>query len=230
MDKRLEMTFACFERELEARDGMLVKHVQPPSVTRLTGESSRALTEGIEKFRGRVLSDVLLPIKHRTYILYVLEGHIPYPTFSVSEATEWDGDDLASLFTQMYLSTEGTALPVGVGSAFASDKRRDTAVIKENGKAVGMARVAFRGERYGRINTVIVSPEHRGKGLARSLVGALASSLLSEGLIPTVLADRSNQAANALYVSLGFKARGELYEYILTPDFSENPLIMNTLS
>jgi hypothetical protein len=150
MDKRLEMTFACFEQELEARDGMLVKHVQPPSVTRLTGESSRALTEGIEKFRGRVLSDVLLPIKHRTYILYVSEGHVPYPAFSVSEATEWDGDDLASLFAQMYLSTEGTALPIGVASAFASGEGRDTAVIKENGKAVGMARVAFRGERYGR--------------------------------------------------------------------------------
>ncbi len=76
-----------------------------------------------------------------------------------------------------------------------------------------IARVAFVGENFARINTVFTSPEKRGHGYAGALVSSLAEKLISEGLVPTVLADEENPVSNRLYLSLGFTPDGKIYEY-----------------
>lgn len=76
-----------------------------------------------------------------------------------------------------------------------------------------IARIAFVGEKYVRINTVFTSPEKRGRGYAGALVSALTEKLASDGLIPTVLADEENPVSNHLYLSLGFTTDGKIYEY-----------------
>ena len=77
-----------------------------------------------------------------------------------------------------------------------------------------IARIAFEGEKYARINTVFTSPEKRGKGYAAALVSALAKELLNKGLTPTVLADEDNPISNRMYLSLGFTTEGKVYEYL----------------
>lgn len=231
MEKELEMLFACYAREFESVNGVIVKIAEPPSLTKLFLGGREDLNDVIGNLRGRLLTNASLPLDgERKYILYRLDSHVPYPAHTVTEAADRDREELAELFSEMYRATEGVEPPSELPQTFAAEKRRNTAVFKEGGRAIGMARIAFRGKSYGRINTVVVSPEHRGKGVARALVGALASTLMAEGLVPTVLADASNPSANALYSSLGFTATGELYEYILTSEICENPLIMNTIS
>ena len=230
MMDNLEMLFACGIRDFEYINGIYVKKSEPPQITKLYSDSDTAFEEISGLGGGRLVTNLSFPTKKRRYLLYRLDTHVPYPAPSVTEATEFDGEGLSSLFQLMYLSTEGVAPPREAADFFALNKFRNTAVIRENGKAVAMGRIAFRGEKYGRINTVAVAPECRGRGLAKAIVCALSSSLISLGLIPTVLAYDGNASANALYNSLGFTAVGELYEYILSSDLCENSLIMNTLN
>ena len=76
-----------------------------------------------------------------------------------------------------------------------------------------IARIAFVGKEYARINTVYTSPEKRGHGYAGALVSALSEQLIGNGLIPTVLADEENPISNRMYLSLGFTPDGKIYEY-----------------
>ncbi|MBQ7779446.1 MAG: GNAT family N-acetyltransferase [Clostridia bacterium] len=76
-----------------------------------------------------------------------------------------------------------------------------------------IARIAFVGKKYARINTVYTSPEKRGHGYAGALVSSLSELLIGRGLIPTVLADENNPISNKMYLSLGFIPDGKIYEY-----------------
>lgn len=85
--------------------------------------------------------------------------------------------------------------------------------IWDDGGACAIARIAFVGEKYARINTVYTAPEKRGHGYAGALVSSLAEMLIEKGLVPTVLADEENPVSNTLYLSLGFVPDGKICEY-----------------
>jgi GNAT superfamily N-acetyltransferase len=83
----------------------------------------------------------------------------------------------------------------------------------EDNGICAIARAAFIGKEYARINTVFTSPEKRGHGYAGALVSSLSEMLIGKGLIPTVLADEENPISNKMYLSLGFTPDGKIYEY-----------------
>ena len=55
-----------------------------------------------------------------------------------------------------------------------------------------------------RIGLVFVPRKHRGQGHARRLVRSLVESVLAEGAVPCLFADRKNMITNRLYESLSF--------------------------
>ncbi len=83
----------------------------------------------------------------------------------------------------------------------------------DDGGVCAIARAAFIGKEYARINTVYTSHEKRGHSYAGALVSALSEVLISKGLIPTVLADEENPISNKMYLSLGFTPDGKIFEY-----------------
>lgn len=95
-----------------------------------------------------------------------------------------------------------------------AEKENNGLYLWDDGGVCAIARIAFIGERYARINTVYTFPEKRGRGYAAALVSALAEKIVGDGLIPTVLADENNPVSNGLYLSLGFATDGKIYEYL----------------
>ena len=75
--------------------------------------------------------------------------------------------------------------------------------------------VAITGERmkmddFTEISSVIVHPEHTGKGYAHQLVAHTVNHILNEHKQPYLHVEKSNKAAIALYKKLGFKTRREI--------------------
>lgn len=231
MKEYTERLFACDSECFSRLDESLICEALPPAVTKIIAlGNTSALIRSLNGRVGRVISDTELTAPHKSFALYRLDDVIIHSDPRVTEATDNEARELALLFKRMYLDTEGIPLNDERSLAFANSKRSNTFVLRSNGEICAMARLAYIGEHYGRINTVITHPEHRGKGYAKALVVSLCSALLSAKIIPTVLADVENVAANKLYSSIGFRRDGYIYQYTLTNDISENPLIINTLS
>ncbi len=91
--------------------------------------------------------------------------------------------------------------------------RENGLYLWDDGGICAIARIAFAGKEYARINTVFTDSKKRGHGYAGALVSAIAEKLMREGLIPTVLADEENPISNKMYLSLGFTPDGKIYEY-----------------
>lgn len=158
----------------------------------------------------RVLTLSPLPLgrEERIYTLYRADRVIlPDRRGRMLRASEEHREAVGALIGTMLRDTEGVCLPddiaIDLGESY----------LWENDSLTALARVAFRGKRYARLNTVVTAPDKRGCGYAGMLVGSLASALLAEGLVPTVLADRDNPVSNRLYTRLGFEGIGSLYEY-----------------
>jgi GNAT superfamily N-acetyltransferase len=79
--------------------------------------------------------------------------------------------------------------------------------IRRDGKLVAMAGERFRLDGWTEISAVCTSPEHRGRGLASQLIGALIANieLRSERVFLHVLT--TNTGAIRLYEELGFRVR-----------------------
>jgi predicted GNAT family acetyltransferase len=84
-----------------------------------------------------------------------------------------------------------------------------------DGGVVAMARIANKGNKYARINTVVTNREHRGKGYAKMLVGDICKQLLEQGLIPMLYADARNPSSNSTYQKIGFREVGKISEYTM---------------
>lgn len=76
--------------------------------------------------------------------------------------------------------------------------------IRSGGSLVAMAGQRVRPPGYGEISAVATDPEFRGRGLATTLVLAVATSLIDAGEIPFLHTSASNTGAIRLYQSLGF--------------------------
>ena len=83
----------------------------------------------------------------------------------------------------------------------------------ENEKIVSMAKVAHKGEKFARINTVFTDSASRGKGYTKMLIGQITSDLLEEGLTPIIYADMSDEMLLAAYDALGYKSYGTINQF-----------------
>ncbi len=91
----------------------------------------------------------------------------------------------------------------------------DVWVGELDGKVVGDAIVLFRrGFESARLYSMIVSPEHRGRGVARELLLAAEEGARERGAIVLRLEVREDNApAIALYKAAGYKVRGRTSDY-----------------
>lgn len=71
----------------------------------------------------------------------------------------------------------------------------------------GMADECEAGEFY--LDSLAVLPEHRGRGVARALIEAMAGRAAAHGKPLGLLCDKSNARARRLYDSVGFRPVGE---------------------
>jgi ribosomal protein S18 acetylase RimI-like enzyme len=95
--------------------------------------------------------------------------------------------------------------------------------IRSGGRLVAMAGERMRLGPAGpggatEISAVCTDPEHRGRGLARRLVDAVAAGIVARGERPVLHASASNEGAIRLYRAMGFEvARPMRFDLVRTP-------------
>lgn len=77
-------------------------------------------------------------------------------------------------------------------------------LIKENGKAVAMARSSRENGEFVAVNGVYTLPEHRNKGYASAIVACISDFILQNGKTPALYTDLSNPSSNRAYKNIGF--------------------------
>lgn len=85
-------------------------------------------------------------------------------------------------------------------------------VIRENGKAISMAKSARETEKHIAINGVYTLSEYRGRGFAAALVAHICKLIITEGKIPLLYTDLANPSSNKAYTNVGFIPRGRVDE------------------
>ena len=88
-------------------------------------------------------------------------------------------------------------------------------VIKEDGKAVAMARSSRENEEFVAINGVYTAPEHRKKGYASAIVAHISNLILQNGKTPALYTDLSNPSSNTAYKNIGFTEQAPIDQVYL---------------
>jgi ribosomal protein S18 acetylase RimI-like enzyme len=88
---------------------------------------------------------------------------------------------------------------------------------RADGKLVCMAGERMHPGNWTEISAVCTAPEHRGRGLAASIVGSLVNDIRAGGRRPFLNVTVENVRARRLYEKLGFKARMQMTVRILQP-------------
>jgi predicted GNAT family acetyltransferase len=87
--------------------------------------------------------------------------------------------------------------------------------IKVDGRLVAMAGERMKPADYTEITAVCVHPDHRGRGYAQILLGAVARQILARGEIPFLHVFSNNGGAIALYRRQGMEIRRRLHVTVL---------------
>ncbi len=87
--------------------------------------------------------------------------------------------------------------------------------IRIDGQLVAMAGERMKPADYTEITAVCVHPDHRGRGYAQVLLGAVASQIKARGEIPFLHVFSKNDSAIALYRRQGMEIRSRLYVTVL---------------
>jgi predicted GNAT family acetyltransferase len=82
--------------------------------------------------------------------------------------------------------------------------------VRVNGRVVAMAGQRMRLPDAIEISAVCTDPDHRGRGLGRAVVAAVAARTLAAGRRPFLHVRVENEAAVRLYEGLGFRIRSTL--------------------
>jgi ribosomal protein S18 acetylase RimI-like enzyme len=93
--------------------------------------------------------------------------------------------------------------------------------IHRDGRLIAMAGERFRPTGWAEISAVCTDPDHRGEGLARRLVRAVAARIRARGEVPFLHAAGSNTGAIRLYEWMGFAVHhGTSFTALQTPGVS----------
>lgn len=87
--------------------------------------------------------------------------------------------------------------------------------ILSDGQLIAMAGERFKHPGFSEISAVCTHPEHRGKGLAKTLTMHLVRQIRSQDETPYLHVYATNKAAIALYESLGFDVRMPVYSAVI---------------
>lgn len=87
--------------------------------------------------------------------------------------------------------------------------------VKIGGRLVAMAGERMKPAEYTEITAVCVHPDHRGRGYAQMLLGAVARQISARGEIPFLHVFSDNDSAIALYRRQGMEIRRRLYVTVL---------------
>lgn len=87
--------------------------------------------------------------------------------------------------------------------------------VKVDGRLVAMAGERMKPADYTEITAVCVHPDHRGRGYAQALLGAVARQIAARGEIPFLHVFSDNGSAVALYRRQGMEIRRRLYVTVL---------------
>jgi predicted GNAT family acetyltransferase len=79
--------------------------------------------------------------------------------------------------------------------------------VKVDGKLVAMGGERMKPEGHIEISAICTHPEHRGKGYAKAITGALTNMVLERGETPFLYVIANNTPAIKLYEKLGYKTR-----------------------
>jgi len=87
--------------------------------------------------------------------------------------------------------------------------------VRVNGQLVAMAGERMKPANYTEITAVCVHPDHRGRGYAQMLIGAVARQIVARGESPFLHVFTSNASAIALYRRQGMDIRRRLHVTVL---------------
>jgi predicted GNAT family acetyltransferase len=87
--------------------------------------------------------------------------------------------------------------------------------IRVEGQLVAMAGERMKPANYTEMTAICVHPDHRGRGYAQVLLGAVASQITARGEIPFLHVFSKNDSAIALYRRQGMEIRRRLYVTVL---------------
>jgi predicted GNAT family acetyltransferase len=87
--------------------------------------------------------------------------------------------------------------------------------VKIGGRLVAMAGERMKPADYTEITAVCVHPDHRGRGYAQALLGAVARQIAARGEIPFLHVFSDNASAIALYRRQGMEVRRRLWVTVL---------------
>jgi predicted GNAT family acetyltransferase len=87
--------------------------------------------------------------------------------------------------------------------------------VKIDGRLVAMAGERMKPADYTEITAVCVHPDHRGRGYAQALLGAIARQIAARGEIPFLHVFSDNASAIALYHRQGMEIRRRLHVTVL---------------
>ena len=88
--------------------------------------------------------------------------------------------------------------------------------IRSGGQLVAMAGERMKPAGYTEITAVCTHPEHRGRGHAQALLGALSRAMLASSETPFLHVFSENKPAIALYERMGMSIRRRLHVALLT--------------
>lgn len=83
--------------------------------------------------------------------------------------------------------------------------------VRQQGKLIAMAGERMRIGKYCEVSGVCTHPDHRGQGLAGTLMSIVAEKMVARGETPFLHSYAHNAGAIALYESLGFRYRNTIH-------------------
>ena len=87
--------------------------------------------------------------------------------------------------------------------------------IRVDGRLVAMTGERMKPGNYTEMTAVCVHPDHRGRGYAQALLGAVARGIVARGEIPFLHVFSNNESAIALYRKQGMEIRRRLHVTVL---------------
>jgi len=154
---------------------------------------------------------VAVPAQFKTLLAKTAEQMIGMPAESsghVADIVTLGADDVPAMLELTKLTNPGP---------FAARTRELGTFlgVRIDGRLVAMAGERMKPADYTEITAVCVHPDHRGRGYAQMLLGAVARQISARGEIPFLHVFSDNDSAIALYRRQGMEIRRRLYVTVL---------------